>query len=168
MKVLVIADVSNLYHCIRKRFGNRKLDYGKFLLNCREHGDIYRAIAYGGRLSEEADQFIAYLKHCGWEPSFKETKIFYDSAGRETRKADWDVGITVDVIRILSNVDIVILGSADGDFKPLIEFIQQQGKRCYVYACKISRDLRDVANSVREVHVDDLGEANETDRDAQA
>jgi uncharacterized LabA/DUF88 family protein len=170
MKILVIADVSNLYHCIRKQFGpDRKLDYKKFLDNCREHGEIYRAIAYGGYIGAGADPFVAYLKHCDWEPSFKETKIFFDRQGRETRKADWDVGITVDAIRILENVDIVILGSADSDFLPLVQYIQQRGKRCYVHACRISRDLRDSANGYREVHIDDLEEkSNETPDDAQA
>jgi len=50
------------------------------------------------------------------------------------KKADWDVGITVDAIRIAPSVDTIILASGDGDFLQLIEYLKNQGKRVEVMA----------------------------------
>ncbi|MCS6956252.1 MAG: NYN domain-containing protein, partial [Patescibacteria group bacterium] len=43
------------------------------------------------------------------------------------KKADWDVGIAVDAIRIAKFVDSIILVSGDGDFMPLVEYLKNQG-----------------------------------------
>ena len=40
-------------------------------------------------------------------------------------KGDWDVGITIDVIRIAPNVDKIILLSGDGDFDLLIRYVME-------------------------------------------
>jgi uncharacterized LabA/DUF88 family protein len=50
------------------------------------------------------------------------------------KKADWDVGITVDAIRISSSVDTIILASGDGDFLQLVEYLKNQGKRVEIIA----------------------------------
>ena len=50
------------------------------------------------------------------------------------KKADWDVGITVDAIRISPSVDTIVLASGDGDFLQLIEYLKNQGKRVEVLA----------------------------------
>ncbi|HDH99216.1 MAG TPA: NYN domain-containing protein, partial [bacterium] len=50
------------------------------------------------------------------------------------KKADWDVGITVDAIRISSSVDTIVLCSGDGDFLQLVEYLKNQGKRVEVIA----------------------------------
>jgi len=50
------------------------------------------------------------------------------------KKADWDVGITVDAIRISQDVDTIVLGSGDGDFLQLVEYLKNQGKRVEVIA----------------------------------
>ena len=41
-----------------------------------------------------------------------------------TKKGDWDVGLTVDVMRMANRLDTVILVSGDGDFVPLVEYLQ--------------------------------------------
>ena len=45
------------------------------------------------------------------------------------KKGDWDVGITVDAVRISPSVDTIILASGDGDFIQLVEYLKNQGKR---------------------------------------
>ena len=39
------------------------------------------------------------------------------------KKADWDVGIAVDAIKLADKVDAVVLASGDGDFAPLLEYL---------------------------------------------
>lgn len=70
---------------------------------------------------------------------------------KDIRKADWDVGLAIDVVRIVDRVDQVVIGSADGDLAPLVEWVKEQGCRCIVFACNISRELRDVADEVIEI-----------------
>src|SRR5690606_33496506 len=43
----------------------------------------------------------------------------------------WDVGITVDAIKLADKLDTVILVSGDGDYEPLINYLQEN-KGCYV------------------------------------
>ena len=40
------------------------------------------------------------------------------------KKADWDVGIAVDAIRMASMFDIIIIVSGDGDFIPMVKYLQ--------------------------------------------
>ncbi len=40
------------------------------------------------------------------------------------KKADWDVGMAVDAIRMSTFLDTIILVTGDGDFIPLIEYLQ--------------------------------------------
>jgi uncharacterized protein (TIGR00288 family) len=48
------------------------------------------------------------------------------------KKADWDVGMAIDAIRFASSVDAIILATGDGDFIPLIEYLQSMGKQVEV------------------------------------
>ncbi|MCX6760172.1 MAG: NYN domain-containing protein, partial [Candidatus Nealsonbacteria bacterium] len=50
------------------------------------------------------------------------------------KKADWDVGIVIDAIRMAPSVDVIVLASGDGDFISLIEYLKNQGKRTEVMA----------------------------------
>ncbi|MCL5004579.1 MAG: NYN domain-containing protein, partial [Patescibacteria group bacterium] len=40
------------------------------------------------------------------------------------KKADWDVGMAVDAIRMANSLDTVILVTGDGDFIPLVEYLK--------------------------------------------
>ena len=59
----------------------------------------------------------------GIEIKTKDLQSFVDG----TKKADWDVAIAVDAIRIASRVDSVVIVSGDGDFVPLAEYLKQMG-----------------------------------------
>jgi len=67
----------------------------------------------------ELDFFDALEKQ-GIEIRSKDLQVFAGGS----KKGDWDVGITVDAIRLSSKLDTVILVSGDGDFVPLIEYLQ--------------------------------------------
>ena len=66
----------------------------------------------------------------GIETRVRDLQEFYDG----TKKADWDVGIVIDAIRTASSLDVIVLGSGDGDFIPLVEYLKNQGKRVEVMA----------------------------------
>jgi len=68
-----------------------------------------------------------------------------------TRKADWDVGLAMDIVRIIDKIDIVVLASADGDIAPALKWAKEKGCRTVVIACKVSRELREVADEHYEI-----------------
>jgi len=43
------------------------------------------------------------------------------------KKGDWDAGMVVDVIKMAAKLDVVVLVSGDGDFVPLVEYLQAHG-----------------------------------------
>jgi uncharacterized LabA/DUF88 family protein len=57
----------------------------------------------------------------------KDLQIFAGGA----KKADWDVGIAIDAIKLAAKLDVIVLVSGDGDYLPLIKYIQNT-KGCLV------------------------------------
>ena len=50
----------------------------------------------------------------------KDLQIYSDGA----KKADWDVGMAVDAIRMANFLDVIVLVTGDGDFVPLVEYLK--------------------------------------------
>ena len=68
----------------------------------------------------------AFLKHSrkpGFELRMKDLQIYAGGM----KKGDWDVGMTVDVIRMMSFLDVIILVTGDGDFIPLVNYVKWGG-----------------------------------------
>jgi uncharacterized LabA/DUF88 family protein len=72
--------------------------------------------------SETGDEnaFFEALTKIGIEIKTKDLQVFADG----NKKADWDVGLAVDAIKNAHRVDAVIIVSGDGDFIPLVEYLQ--------------------------------------------
>ncbi len=129
-RVGVFIDVQNMYYSAKNLFG-AKVNFGAIVKAATEGRKLIRAIAYvvstGGK---EKQPFFDALYNLGIETKEKPLQIFY---GGE-KKADWDVGIAVDTIRISPNLDAIVLVSGDGDYLPLIEYLRNQGKQVEVIA----------------------------------
>jgi len=149
IRTAVFCDISNLYYCVHKKWPGRKIDYEKYLAACGT--PLYRATAYGAQMDHQADGFIKCLKAIGFECKFKAPKE-YETDGHIRRKADWDSGIIVDMIRLIDKVDRVVLGTADGDLLPGVEYLREHGLEVNIIACGISRDLKDGSNSWQELN----------------
>ena len=72
------------------------------------------------------------------------------------KKADWDVGIVIDAIRLAPSVDALVIVSGDGDFIALVEYLKNQGKRVEVIAFgrSASSRLRDIADEFIDLDKD--------------
>ena len=80
-------------------------------------------------------------------------QIFYSGL----KKADWDVGLAVDAIRLAPSLDAVVIVSGDGDYLPLIEYLQKSsGKHVEVAAFgeTSSSKLLDAADSFIDLSED--------------
>ncbi len=119
-RVGVLVDVSNMYHSAKNLY-KKRVNFGKVLEKAVAGRKLIRAIAYVIHTeSEEETSFFEALIKQGFEVKMKELQIFPGGM----KKADWDVGIAMDAIKLSSNLDVVILVSGDGDYIPLIDYIQ--------------------------------------------
>jgi uncharacterized LabA/DUF88 family protein len=149
-RIGVFVDVSNIYYCVGKKYEYRKLDYRKYLDFIRDFGELTKVIAYGSQLSNEAAGFIHCLEKTGFQTKFKTVKSF-SSDDTLKRKADWDVGIAMDIVSMIDRFDMIVLGSADGDLEPVVDWAIRRGVDVVVLACGISRDLKEQATKFIEI-----------------
>jgi uncharacterized LabA/DUF88 family protein len=151
-RIGVFVDLSNLYYCTTYRHNGRKVDYRKYLEYCREIGEVTHAHAYGSQVNDQARAFIRALEKIGFTPKYKEPKLIKTSRG-VIHKADWDVGMTIDVINIILGVglDMIVLGSADGDMHPLVSWLEARGVQVLVLASGISFELKNATPRCVEI-----------------
>lgn len=119
-RVAVFIDTQNLYHTARHLYKSR-VNFAQVLKDAVAGRKLVRAIAYViTSESGEEDAFFEALTKIGIETKTKDLQIF---AGGN-KKADWDVGLAVDAIKNAHRVDAVIIVSGDGDFVPLVQYLQ--------------------------------------------
>ncbi len=128
-RVCLLLDVSNLYYSAKHLYQGRKVNFQELLKTAVSGRKLIRAFAYAIRSKTgEEEGFLKALSKLGIEIRIKDLQEFYGGA----KKGDWDVGISIDAVRIAPSVDVVILASGDGDFIPLIEYLQNKGKKTEV------------------------------------
>lgn len=148
-RVGIFIDTQNMYHSARDLFGSR-VNFGRLVEEAVGDRRLVRAIAYVIRTATgEEKPFFDALKHAGIETQEKDLQIFLGGG----KKADWDVGLAVDAIRIAPLLDVVIIVSGDGDFVPLVEFLKYQGRQVEVAAFRgtTSSKLIEVADSFTDL-----------------
>jgi uncharacterized LabA/DUF88 family protein len=130
-RVGVFIDVQNMYYSAKNLFGT-KVNFGNIVKEACAGRKLIRALAYVVRTETKEEQtFFDALYNLGIETREKPLQIFYGG----DKKADWDVGIAVDIIRLAPTLDAVVLVSGDGDFVPLIEYVRiNQGRQAEVMA----------------------------------
>lgn len=121
-KIAVFVDVQNIYYTTRDTY-QRQFNYRKFWQQLKEQGEIVHANAYAIQRSDDAQhKFQKALKHIGFNVKLKPFIQRADGSA----KGDWDVGITIDVMELAPDVDIVVLLSGDGDFDLLLKKVSEK------------------------------------------
>ncbi len=119
-RVGIFIDTQNLYHSAKNLYGAR-VNFGQIVKDGVAGRALIRAIAYVITTeSGEEKGFFEALEKMGIEAKTKNLQIF--SGG--SKKADWDVGMAVDAIKLAPKLDTVILVTGDGDFIPLVEYLK--------------------------------------------
>ena len=119
-RVGIFIDTQNLYHCAKNIYG-AKVNFDQVVKDGLAGRQLIRAVAYV-ITTESGDEknFFEALGKMGIEAKTKNLQIFSGGA----KKADWDVGLAVDAIKLAPKLDAVIIVSGDGDFVPLVEYLQ--------------------------------------------
>jgi len=151
-RVGVFVDVQNMYHSAKNLY-NSRVNFKEILKQGVSGRKLVSAIAYviTSPTKEEAPFFEA-LEKSGFKIKTKDLQIFPGGA----KKADWDVGIAMDAIKISSKLDVVILVSGDGDYIPMVEYLQNNGTQVEVIAFSesSSRALHEVADDFTDLSKD--------------
>lgn len=119
-RVGIYIDTQNLYHS-GKNLYHSKVNFGQIVKDALDGRKLVRAVAYViSTESGEESAFFDALGKMGIETKVKDLQIFSSGA----KKADWDVGMAIDAVKLAPKLDAVILLTGDGDFVPLVEYLQ--------------------------------------------
>ncbi len=152
-RVGIFIDTQNLYHGAKNLY-NARVNFANLLKDAVAGRHLVRAIAYLITTeSGEEKGFFEALEKIGIETKTKDLQIFYGGA----KKADWDVGLAVDAIKLAPKLDTVVIASGDGDYVPLVEYL-----KTFVQV-EVMAFGKNTSSMLREVVDDftDLGESPE-------
>lgn len=159
-RVGIFIDVQNIYHSAKNLYQAR-VNFDQLVKTMTANRPLIRAVAYvvkseGVLPANEArhdggeESFFDALRKAGIELRLKDIQVFPGGA----KKADWDVGMAVDAIRMANSLDVIILITGDGDFVPLVEYLKWgMGKQVEVgaFTRTASGKLRDAADKFVEL-----------------
>ncbi len=120
-RIGIFIDIQNLYHSAKNLYRGR-VNYRELIKELTDGRQLIRALAYvvkSEAVLGEASFFEA-LKKTGLELRSKDLQTYPGGM----KKADWDVGMAVDAIRMAPSLDVVILVTGDGDFVPLVDYLK--------------------------------------------
>ena len=93
-KVCIFVDVQNIYYTTKQIY-NAHFNYSVFWKKATSNREVVKAIAYAvNRNDPRQIQFQNILREIGFEIKLKPFVQRIDG----TAKADWDVGITLDIM----------------------------------------------------------------------
>ncbi|HEY4508675.1 MAG TPA: NYN domain-containing protein [Candidatus Paceibacterota bacterium] len=122
-RVGIFIDTQNLYHCAKNIYG-AKVNFDQVVKDGLAGRSLTRAVAYVTTTeSGEEKNFFDALSKMGIETKTKNLQIFAGGS----KKANWDIDLALDAIKLAPKLDSVILVTGDGDFVPLVEYLQNVG-----------------------------------------
>jgi uncharacterized LabA/DUF88 family protein len=151
-RIGVFVDIQNMYYSAKNLY-NAKVNFGKILQEGIAGRRLVRAFAYVIKADVGAEkEFFGALEKIGFEVREKELQTFYGGA----KKGDWDVGLCMDVVRMLPKMDAMVLVSGDGDYTDLLEYARSQGVKSEVIAFgkTMSSKLNEAADYIIDMDKD--------------
>ena len=169
-RIALFIDGANLYATARSL--GFDIDYKKLLEIFRAKGRLIRALYYTA-LAEDQEYssirpLVDWLDYNGYTMVTKPTKEFTDSSGRRKIKGNMDIELTVGAMELADHLDHLIIFSGDGDFRSLVEALQERGKRVSIVSTLVSQPPM-IADELRRQadHFVDLADLeNEIGRDS--
>ncbi|MDP2672500.1 MAG: NYN domain-containing protein [Nanoarchaeota archaeon] len=144
-RIGVFVDLQNMYYSAKNLY-QKKVNFDAILKEAINGRTLIRAIAYVIHADELKEKsFFDALYKIGFDVKAKDLQIFYGGM----KKGDWDVGIAIDCVQMAEKLDVVVLVSGDGDYKPLVEYLKNaKGCRveCVAFGKSASRLLKDTVD----------------------
>ena len=122
-RVAVFVDNQNIYYSAKNLY-NSLIDFGAVLKHALGKRKLIRAFSYVIKADVGAEkEFFNALSKIGFEVKSKDLQVFYGG----NKKGDWDVGLCMDVVRMIPKIDVCVLVSGDGDYAELVEYCSAGG-----------------------------------------
>ncbi len=169
-RVGIFVDVQNLYHSAKNLYRGR-VNYKELIKYLVGDRQLIRAMAYvvksegveGARQENRPAQeksgasaeaaFFEALENAGLELRTKDLQVYAGGF----KKADWDVGMAVDAIRMSSFLDVIVLVTGDGDFMPLVDYLKWGvGRFVEVAAFKRSASAKMQEAAERFINIEEI------------
>ena len=149
-RIALFIDGANLYATARSL--GFDIDYRRLLKAFQKRGRLIRALYYTA-LMDDAEYspirpLIDWLDYNGFAVVTKPAKEFTDSSGRRKIKGNMDIELAVDVMQLADSLDHLVICSGDGDFRYLVECVQNKGKRVSILSTLNTRPAM-VADDLR-------------------
>ena len=176
-RTALFIDGANLY-ATTKTIG-LEIDYKRLLKFFEIKTHFIRALYYTAITDDQEYSsirpLIDWLDYNGYTMITKPTKEFIDSSGRRKIKGNMDTELTVGAMTLAEHLDHIVIFSGDGDFRALVEALQNRGKRVSVVSTlstsppMIADDLRRQADQFVEIKelAEIIGRKESVDNDAE-
>jgi len=151
-RIAVLVDSQNLYHSAQSMY-SQNIDYAELLEAAVDGRELTRAIAYVIRAdAPEEESFFEALVDIGFETRIKDIRTFPDGS----KKADWDVGMSLDAVTLANHVDTIALCTGDGDFARLCSHLKHEGVRVEVisFGKSTADNLTEAADAATDMSAD--------------
>lgn len=133
-RVALFIDGANLYAAAKAL--NADMDFRKLIDFFRSKGVLVRAYYYTAIVEGEEYSpirpLVDWLDYNGFTMVTKPVKRYTDAAGNTRTKGNMDIEIAVDMLTLAPHIDHAVLFSGDGDFRRLVEAVQDRGVRVSV------------------------------------
>ena len=135
----IFVDVANVFYAAKA--AGVDIDYVTLLKTVTANRDLVRAYAYTGLDPDNDNQkaFHNFLDRNNYTVVSKDVRKYGD--GRF--KANLDIELVVDLVRLAPKLDIAIVVSGDGDFAPAIKAVQDMGVRVEVVSFRANTSSED-------------------------
>jgi uncharacterized LabA/DUF88 family protein len=134
-QTMVFIDGSNLYAAIRSL--GLDVDYRKLLDYFRKRSKLLRTYYYTALNDEQENSpirpLVDWLAYNGYTVITKPTKEFIDpTTGNKLIKGNMDIEIALGMLQMAPYYDHAVLFSGDGDFRSVVQAVQDLGKQVTV------------------------------------
>jgi uncharacterized LabA/DUF88 family protein len=155
----VFIDTQNLYHSARDYY-QRTVNFESLLrFGVGENRELLRAISYV--VEREGDTsawpFIYKLSTLGYKVKRMTLHVHHTTeSGKTIWEGNWDMGMCADIVRLVDHLDVIVLGSGDGDFLDILEVMMERGKRVEVIGFKETTAQKLIDGVDKFTHLPDI------------
>lgn len=142
-RIALFVDGSNAYATAKAM--NIDIDYSKLRNKIALQGNLVRAYYYTalieGRRADSIQPLVDWLSYNYWEVRTKKAKVFINNDGREKVKGNMDIDMVMDMVKLTDSgrIDVMYLFTGDGDFVPVLDYVQNKGVRVVVISSLVVR-----------------------------
>jgi len=133
-RVALFIDGANLYATARAL--GFDIDYKRLQDFFSGQCNMVRAFYYTALVEDQEYSpirpLVDWLDYNGYTMVTKPSKEFTDATGRRKIKGNIDIELAIDVMEMAPFVEHIVLFSADGDFRRLVQAVQRRGVRVTV------------------------------------